>query len=129
MEFWEKMIIALVSIILIAIVIGMAVMPVYNVWAKELSGKAELKQAEWNRQIAIQEASARLESAKLDAQAEIERAYGVAEANEIIGVSLQGNEVYLKYLWILGLHDGSSETIYIPTEANLPILEATRLIE
>jgi hypothetical protein len=32
-------------------------------------------------------------------------------------------------LWIQGLQDGSSETIYIPTEANLPILEATRKIK
>jgi hypothetical protein len=56
----------------------------------------------------------------------VERAIGVAEANEIIGESLRENEAYLRYLWINGLHDGSSEVIYIPTEANLPILEAVR---
>jgi hypothetical protein len=106
----------------------MAGCPVYNVWEKELSGKAELKKAAWNRQIAVEEAAARKESAVLDAGAEVERAKGVAEANEIIGVSLRDNEAYLRYLWIQGLHDGSSETIYIPTEANLPILEATRRI-
>ena len=50
----------------------------------------------------------------------------MAEANRIIGDSLKGNDAYLRYLWILGLQDGSSETIYIPTEANLPIMEATR---
>jgi hypothetical protein len=113
------------------IVFGIALfawgLPRYGVYSRELSGKAELKEAEWSRQIAIEEAEARLESAKLDAQAEVERAKGVAEANEIIGESLQNNEAYLKYLWINGLHDGSSEVIYIPTEANLPILEATRL--
>ena len=63
------------------------------------------------------------------AQAEVERAKGVAEANEIIGESLKENEAYLRYLWIIGLQDGSSEVIYIPTEANLPILEATRGIQ
>ncbi|UCF13227.1 MAG: hypothetical protein JSW06_02940 [Thermoplasmatales archaeon] len=40
--------------------------------------------------------------------------------------SLKQNEAYLRYLWIQGLHDGSSEVIYIPTEANLPILESVR---
>ena len=74
----------------------------------------------------VEEAKARLESAKFESQAEIERAKGVAEANRIIGDSLKGNEAYLRYLWIQGLQDGSSETIYIPTEANLPIMEATR---
>ncbi len=58
--------------------------------------------------------------------AEVERAKGVAEANKIIGSSLKGNESYLRYLWIQGLQDGSSEVIYIATEAGLPILEASR---
>ncbi len=109
-------------------IIGLAMwgVPQYNVWQKELKGKAILKQAEWDRQVAIQEAQALKESASLLAAAEVERAKGVAEANQIIGESLQGNESYLRYLWIQGLQDGSSEVIYIPTEANLPILEAVR---
>jgi len=104
--------------------LGMWGCPTYNVWQKELAGQAELKQADWNRQIAIREAEAKKESAQFLSDAEIIRARGVAEANEIIGESLKGNESYLKYLWIQGLQDGSSEVIYIPTEANLPILEA-----
>ena len=31
---------------------------------------------------------------------------------------------YIKWKWVEGLHDGSSEVIYVPTETNLPILEA-----
>ena len=81
---------------------------------------------EYRVQISIEEAKAKLEAEKLNAQSEVERAKGVAEANKIIGASLQDNESYLRYLWVKGLHDGSSEVIYIPTEANLPILEATR---
>lgn len=115
-----------ITLFVVLIIGGMIGLPLYNVWSREMSGKAQLKEAEWNRQIAIQEAEARLASSTLDAEAEVERAKGVAEANEIIGGSLAGNEAYLTYLWINGLHDGSSETIYIPTEANLPILEATR---
>ena len=68
-------------------VVGIAVigglmwgLPKYNVYRRELSGMSQLKEAEWNRKIAIQEAEARLGSSKLDAQAEIERAKGVAEA-------------------------------------------------
>jgi regulator of protease activity HflC (stomatin/prohibitin superfamily) len=119
------------SIIIVILFFGAILygFPTYNVWRKELSGKADLKEAEWSRQIAIEEAKARKESATLDADAEVERAKGVAEANQIIGGSLQGNEAYLKYLWIQGLHDGNTETIYVPTEANLPILEATRSLK
>jgi regulator of protease activity HflC (stomatin/prohibitin superfamily) len=102
--------------------------PQYQVWQQSLAGKAELKRAEWNRQVAIKEANAKKEAAKLLAEAEVERARGVAEANKIIGKSLQNNEAYLRYLWIQGLQDGSSEVIYVPTEANLPILEAGKRV-
>lgn len=100
--------------------------PQYQVYSRNLSGQAQLAEAEWTKKIAIEEANAKRDSAKLLAEAEVERAKGVAQANEIIGESLQGNEAYLRYLWIQGLQDGSSETIYIPTEAQIPIMEATR---
>lgn len=102
--------------------------PKWNVWRRELSGIAQLKEAEWNRKIAIEEAKAKLEAAKSLAEAEVERAKGVAEANKIIGESLKNNEAYLRYLWVQGLQDGNSEVIYVPTETNLPIMEATRNI-
>lgn len=120
-------IVSIIFIILMGIILlAMWGCPTYSVWQKELAGKAELKQAQWNRQIAVQEAEAKKESAKYLAEAEVTRAHGVAKANRIIGESLRENEAYLRYLWIQGLQDGSSEVIYIPTEANLPILEATR---
>lgn len=101
--------------------------PTYNVWQSEMHGKAELARADGNRQIAIREALAKQESAKALAGAEVERAKGVAEANEIIGKSLHGNEAYLHYLWINGLQETKDKVVYVPTEANLPILEAGRL--
>jgi regulator of protease activity HflC (stomatin/prohibitin superfamily) len=97
---------------------------VYDVWAQRKAGEAELAHAESNRQIKTLEAKASEESAKHLAQAEIIRARGVAEANQIIGNSLQGNEAYLKYLWIQGLQTNQMQVVYVPTEANLPILEA-----
>ncbi len=107
---------------------AMAGCPRYAVWQQGMAGEAELRRAEQNRQIAIQEAEARKSSATLLAEAEVERAKGVAEANEIIGDSLKGNDSYLHYLWIQGLQDGSSEVIYIPTEAQLPLTEAGRFL-
>ena len=122
--------ILIIFIIIATILVGLLYgVPKYNVWQRGLKGQAELKQAEWNRQIAVREAEAKMDSAKLLAQAEIERAKGVAEANAIIGESLKNNDAYLRYLWIQGLHDGSSEVIYVPTEANLPVLEAVRSIK
>ncbi len=102
------------------------IMPLYNVWEKGLAGEAELRHAEWNRQIAVREAQAKKDSASLLAEAEVERAKGVAKANKIIGDSLKENEEYLRYLWIDGIQHTKNEIIYIPTEANLPILEANR---
>ena len=120
-------VIGFVAFLLIGVIIaGCVTVPQYNVWQQGKSGEAQLAKAEQNRMIAVEEAQAKLESSKYEAQAEVERAKGVAEANAIIGESLKNNESYLRYLWINGLHDGSSEVIYIPTEANLPILEATR---
>lgn len=110
--------------VIILIVTILAGCPRYNVWRSEMAGKAELAQAEFNRRIKIAEAEASKEAAKNLAQAEIERAKGVAEANKIIGQSLQNNESYLRYLWVQGLNDESSQVIYVPTEAGLPILEA-----
>lgn len=116
--------------LLIAISVLMAGCPVYDVWSQEMKGKAELARAESNRQISVFEAQAKKDSAKLLADAEIERAKGVAEANKIIGISLKGNEEYLRYLWIDTLHHNeNNKIIYIPTEAGLPILEANRIKE
>lgn len=108
---------------------GMVGCPQYAVYEQRLTGEAELARAQQNRQIAVNEAQARQEAATHLAQAEIERAKGVAGANQIISESLKGNEAYLRYLWITEVAAVGKEgktVVYIPTEANLPILEATR---
>lgn len=100
--------------------------PQYSVYQQRLEGEAELAKANYSKQVAVQEANAKMEGAKLLAQAEVERAKGVAQANKIIGDSLKGNEDYLRYLWITDVagSDKSKTVVYIPTEANMPILEA-----
>ena len=100
--------------------------PQYKVYEQRLSGEAKLREAESSRKIAVQEAEAKRDSAKMLAEAEVERARGVAEANKIIGEGLKGHEEYLMYLWIMSLGDKDNHVIYVPTEANLPILEASR---
>ena len=101
--------------------------PMIYVWQQSMAGQAELAHAEYSRQIATCEALAKKESAKALADAEVIRAQGVAQANKIIGDSLQNNEGYLRYLWIQGLQTNQMQVVYVPTEANLPIMESQRL--
>lgn len=86
-----------------------------------------LAHAQSSKEVAVAEARAKMESATLLAEAEVARAKGVAQANQIIGESLKNNEAYLRYLWINDLGQNAGKTVvYVPTEANLPVLEATR---
>ena len=48
----------------------------------------------------------------------------MAEAIEIEGGAL--TPTYIQYLWVRQNTFSDKTTIYIPTEANLPILEASR---
>ena len=114
----------LVLLTIIFIGFFMWVFPIYNVWQREMSGKAQLAEAQWNKKIQIEEAVANLESEKLNAQSEIERAKGMSEAIRIEGGSL--TPTYIQYLWVRQNKFNDKTTIYIPTEANLPILEANR---
>ena len=127
----------LIIVIVITLFFGLILWgwPQYNVYSLEMDGMAELKQAEWSKQILIEEAKAKEEAALLQAQAkvtlaeaegkaDIVRAEAAAEANRIIGESLKGNSDYLRYVWIKTMQESTSEKIYIPTEAGLPILEA-----
>lgn len=101
--------------------------PTYLVWQQEQEGRAELAKAEQNRQIAIQEARAKEESAISLANAKRTEAQGIADANETIIKSLRTPELYIQYLWTEALKSGSNQTIYIPSNAGIPVTEANRL--
>jgi len=88
--------------------------------------RSRLAKAEYSRQVAVREAQAKRDSAALLAEAEVTRAGGVAKANQIIGESLKDNEAYLRYLFVNELANTKNQVIYVPTEAQLPILEAGR---
>jgi len=126
---YKKIILYIITIIILLWAYFSFMSPYLNVWQQSMAGQAELSHAEFNRQIAICEAMAKKESAKFLSESEIIRAEGVAQANKIIGDSLTGNEGYLRYLWIQGLQTNNMSVVYIPTEANLPILEANRWTE
>lgn len=99
--------------------------PSYNVYSQKKEGEAVLAHAQSSREVAVAEAKAKMESAALLAAADTLRAHGVARSNQIIGASLKDNVEYLHWLWIDNLNNNNN-VIYVPTEANLPILEANR---
>jgi regulator of protease activity HflC (stomatin/prohibitin superfamily) len=120
---------------IVLVVIGLAVvagalwaLPTYNVYRKQMAGRAAYEEAVQNRRIRVLEAQAALDAARLTAQAEVERARGTNEANRIMAESLGGPENYLRWAYIDMLRETADQQdrqiIYIPTEAGMPILEA-----
>lgn len=103
------------------IALGMWGCPRYRVWQQGLEGQAELERAKQNRLIQIEEAQANLEAQRLNSDAEFIRAQGMAKAIEVENGKLTPQ--YIQYLWVRNLEKNTGEKIYIPTEANLPILE------
>ena len=96
--------------------------PLYNVWQQGLAGEAELKRAEQSRQIVIKRAKAEQEAAQY-----------TAKAIEIVGAVAQKYPEYRKQEFISAfgeaLNNGDIETIiYVPTEANIPLIEVSRLL-
>jgi regulator of protease activity HflC (stomatin/prohibitin superfamily) len=114
-----------VAIFLIGIIlIMMWGLPKYSVYASRKRGEAELAEANFAEQVAIAQATARKNSAKLNKEAEIIDAEAVAESIAKIGDALKNNAGYLQWQWIKNIADTDNEVIYVPTEANIPIMEA-----
>ena len=116
---------AVVGFVIVAALIGglMWAIPTYRVWSMEMSGRAQLAEAEFNQQVITVEARARLQAEIYNAQAEVERARGAAQAMYEVQDAL--SEEYILYLWVR-LMAGNPNVIYIPTEGSLPILEVNR---
>ncbi len=71
----------------------------------------------------VQQKQFELEQARKDAEIEVARAKGAAEAQKIIRATL--SESYLHYLWVQTLSTNPN-VIYVATEANLPIFKPVR---
>ena len=103
----------------IAVIVGLMFgLPKYKVWQQEMSGKARLAEATQSRQILIEQARAEKEAAVLQ-----------AEAIKIMGEAAQKYPEYRQQEFIgafgEALKAGNiSQIIYVPTEANIPIMEA-----
>lgn len=92
--------------------------PHYKVWKQGMDGQAALAEAEQSKMIQVQVAKAELESAKLR-----------AEAIKLVGEAAKDYPEYRKQEFIgafgEALRDGRiQQIIYVPTEANIPIVEA-----
>lgn len=116
----KDIVIGVVSLILL-LAFGLWFFPTYGVWKAGLSGKATLMQAEQEKQIQIEQAKAELESAKLRAEAisivgEASKNYPEYRTQEFIGAFAEA------------IKSGAiDQIIYVPTEANIPIVESGRV--
>lgn len=120
--------VTLVIVVLFSLIIlGMWGCPRYSVYSAEMEGKAQLAHAQSSKEVVVAEARAKQEAAGMLSAADTIRAHGVARSNEIIGTSLKNNEAYLHWLWIDNIEKNPNAVIYVPTEANLPIFEASRM--
>lgn len=102
--------------------------PVYGVWSAHKEGLADLARAMNEQQVQVAQAQGRLKAAESNKAAAIIEAEAVAKQIEVIGNNLQKHDLYLKWQWIKMMEERpANSTIYVPTEASLPILEASRL--
>ncbi len=119
-----------IGIIVICMLWSLWLEPHWNVWASHKRGLADLANAQNEQQIQVAHAKARLDAAQLNKQAAIIEAEAVAEQIDKIGQQLTAHDLYLRWQWIKMMeetHEDAERTvIYVPTEAQLPILEARR---
>lgn len=126
-----KAVVTLVCAVLFVLVSGvggcMYYGPEYQVYSATMKGKATLAEANSSRFAAVAQSKAKWEAADWEAKAEVRRAEGAAQANKVLQGSLGGPEGYLRYLQIQALETSHANLVYVPTEAGLPITEASRL--
>lgn len=117
----------IIPVFVVAVVILWALWgyPVWKVWASGKSGEADLQQAHREQQVQVAKAQGRLDAARLNKEAAIVEAEAVSAQIEKIGAQLTQHDLYLKWQWIKMMEERpDSSVIYVPTEANMPILEA-----
>ena len=104
------------------IMTGLAGYRTYSVWSMEMQGKAKLAEATQSRQIQIEQAKGEREAASLR-----------AEAISIVGKAAKEFPEYRQQEFIGSFAEALKEgkihqIMYVPTEANIPITEANRLL-
>lgn len=125
---WTNIVIGFAALAFMMVLWIIWLYPRWRVWAAHQRGLADLAQARNEQAIQIARAQARLDAADLNKKAAIIEAEAVAAQIQAIGEGLTKHELYLRWQWIKMMEErDGDETIYVPTEANLPILEASRL--
>ncbi len=105
-------------VVLGLVVASMFAYPKYRLYSQELRGKANLLEAKQSKLIQVEQARAELDSAELR-----------AKAIRIMGKTAAEYPEYRQQEFVgafgEALREGSiSQIIYVPTEGNIPILEA-----
>jgi len=115
----------IVTLILVWSLVGY---PKWRVWAAHQAGLADLQRAKNEQQIQVFQAQGRLDAAQLNKKAAVIEAEAVSAQIKEIGEQLTAHGLYLRWQWIKMMEeiDTDHSVIYVPTEANLPILEAGR---
>lgn len=108
--------------IIVIICLAMVGCPQYNVYSSRLSGEAALARAESTKKVLVTQAQAEKDAASLR-----------AEAIKIVGQAAKDFPEYRQQEFIgafgEAMQNGKIEKIiYVPTEANIPIIEASRNI-
>ena len=112
---------ALCLFAIIVIVLCMAGCPQYSVYSAKLEGEAILAKANSSKQVQVTQALAEKEAAQLRADAiaivgKASKDYPEYRQQEFIGAFAEA------------LKEGKmNQIIYVPTEANIPLVESTRL--
>ena len=117
---------SVLAIILLWSLIGY---PKWRVFSAHQAGLADLQRAKNEQQIQVSQAQGRLDAAHLNKQAAVIEAEAVALQIKEIGTELTNHGLYLRWQWIKMMEEmgTDNQVIYVPTEANLPVLEAMRL--
>ena len=122
--FSELVIISTIATIVVLLLLTstMYFYPKYRVYSQELRGQAALAEAKSSKQVQVEQARGELESSKLR-----------AEAIKIIGSAAQEYPEYRnqEFIGAFGeaLKEGQIEQIiYVPTDGNIPILEAGKRV-
>jgi len=107
--------------VLVVLAVSAFGVPVYRVWQQGMAGEANLRRAEQEKQIMIEQARAEKESAQLRADAikiigQAAKEFPEYRTQEFIGAFAEALQ-----------SDKIEQIIYVPTEANIPITEAGRV--
>lgn len=127
---WGTVFLVLFVIVVLITIWSIWLYPYWRVWASHQQGLADLAMARNEQQIQIARAQARKDAATLNKEAAIIEAEAVAAQIKEIGEGLKQHDLYLRWQWIKMMEErDGDETIYVPTEANLPLLEASRFLK